>query len=130
MKKQNMAPESATLADAASSDAVGSGSDAAEWLEAENRRIAALDPAAREAEFSDPYNIPPDFWDNGTLTLGPNKVEIHIRLDTEVVDWFKGRGRGYQSRINAVLRSYVKAQVRAEKEKVASSVMSPPATTS
>lgn len=95
MKKQNMAPESPTI-------------DAA--LEAENRRIRALDQSELEAEFADPYNIPPDFWAEGEMVLGPNKVEIHIRLDSDVVDWFKGRGRGYQSRINSVLRHYVEAQ--------------------
>lgn len=95
MKKQNMALESPII-------------DAA--LEAENLRIAALDPEAAEAEFSDPYNIPPDFWSEGEVEPGPNKIEIHIRLDSEIVDWFKQRGRGYQSRINAVLRAYVNAQ--------------------
>jgi len=98
MKKQNMAPESPINDD----------------LEAENRRIAALDPAALEAEFADPYNIPPDFWAEGEVDLGPNKVEIHIRLDSDAVDWFKQRGRGYQSRINSVLRQYVQAQKLAE----------------
>ncbi|HEX2187946.1 MAG TPA: BrnA antitoxin family protein [Longimicrobiaceae bacterium] len=38
------------------------------------------------------------------------KVPISIRLDGEVVDYFKAQGRGYQSRINAVLRAYVRSQ--------------------
>ena len=37
------------------------------------------------------------------------KVPVSLRLDRDVVDWFKSRGRGYQSRINAVLRSYMNA---------------------
>lgn len=32
---------------------------------------------------------------------------ISIRVDEDVLDWFKGEGAGYQRRINAVLRSYV-----------------------
>jgi uncharacterized protein (DUF4415 family) len=38
------------------------------------------------------------------------KVPVSIRLDPEVVDFFKTQGRGYQSRINAVLRAYVRSQ--------------------
>lgn len=45
------------------------------------------------------------------------KVHLTIRLDENIVDYFKRRGRGYQSRINAVLRSYVEAQLRAEEVK-------------
>jgi uncharacterized protein (DUF4415 family) len=37
------------------------------------------------------------------------KVPVSLRLDRDVVDWFKSHGRGYQSRINAVLRSYMNA---------------------
>jgi uncharacterized protein (DUF4415 family) len=38
------------------------------------------------------------------------KQPVSIRLDEEVLDYFKSSGRGYQTRINAVLKSYVKAQ--------------------
>jgi len=38
------------------------------------------------------------------------KVPVSIRLDAEVLDYFKAAGRGYQSRINAVLLGYVRSQ--------------------
>lgn len=38
------------------------------------------------------------------------KVPISIRLDPEVVEYFKAQGSGYQSRINAVLRAYVRSR--------------------
>jgi uncharacterized protein (DUF4415 family) len=38
------------------------------------------------------------------------KVPVSIRLDSEVLDYFKQAGRGYQSRINAVLLGYVRSQ--------------------
>lgn len=38
------------------------------------------------------------------------KLPVSIRLDEEVLDYFKLSGRGYQTRINAVLKSYVRAQ--------------------
>lgn len=34
----------------------------------------------------------------------PRKLRISLRIDTEVVDWFKSKGAGYQTRINRVLR--------------------------
>jgi uncharacterized protein (DUF4415 family) len=40
------------------------------------------------------------------------KVPVSIRLDPEVLDYFKEEGRGYQSRINAVLLGYVRSQQR------------------
>lgn len=64
---------------------------------------------ATEDDFSDPYNLPDDFWENGVVELRDNKVGVYIRLDADVLDWFKRRGRGYQSRINTVLRAYVAA---------------------
>ena len=40
---------------------------------------------------------------------------INMRLDSDVVDWFKAQGRGYQTRMNAVLRSYMVQMTRAAK---------------
>ena len=35
------------------------------------------------------------------------KVQLTLRLDQDVIDWFRGQGRGYQTHINAALRSYM-----------------------
>jgi uncharacterized protein (DUF4415 family) len=48
-------------------------------------------------------------WSKATLVLPDPKAAISIRLDTDVLAFFKAGGAGYQSRINAVLRSYMKA---------------------
>jgi len=40
----------------------------------------------------------------------PRKELLTLRLDRKVIDWFKARGAGYQTRMNAVLRAYVEAQ--------------------
>jgi uncharacterized protein (DUF4415 family) len=37
----------------------------------------------------------------------PVKTLLSLRLDADVIDWFKSRGEGYQTRINAALREYV-----------------------
>lgn len=36
----------------------------------------------------------------------PTKTEVHMRVDTDVLEWFKKQGKGYQTKINAVLRAY------------------------
>jgi uncharacterized protein (DUF4415 family) len=40
------------------------------------------------------------------LPAAPRKEAISLRLDAEVLDWFRAQGPGYQTRINAVLRAY------------------------
>ncbi|MBW4573839.1 MAG: BrnA antitoxin family protein [Aphanothece sp. CMT-3BRIN-NPC111] len=43
------------------------------------------------------------------LKPAPNKAQVTLRLDRDVLNWFKGQGRGYQTQINALLRSYMEA---------------------
>ena len=49
-------------------------------------------------------------WKNARVVMpGAGKLQLTLRLDAKVRDWFKAQGKGYQTRINAVLRSYVEA---------------------
>lgn len=73
-----------------------------EMSDEEAERRAAADPDAGV--------IPPGFWDNATVRMPQNKQQITLRLDPDVIGWFKRTGRGYQSRMGAVLRSYVEAK--------------------
>ena len=52
-------------------------------------------------------NLPEDFWDSAVLVDPPKKEAVSIRLDSDVLGWFRGQGPRYQSRINAVLRAYM-----------------------
>lgn len=45
-------------------------------------------------------------WDSVSIELPKPKADLHIRIDRDVLEFFRGTGRGYQTRINAVLRSY------------------------
>ena len=49
-------------------------------------------------------------WSKARVVMPPSKTAISVRLDNDVLDFFRSQGRGYQTRINAVLRSYMKAQ--------------------
>jgi uncharacterized protein (DUF4415 family) len=46
-------------------------------------------------------------WSEGVLVIPPKKQAISIRVDKDVLDYFKKEGAGYQRRMNAVLRSYM-----------------------
>ena len=41
----------------------------------------------------------------------PGKQPVTIRIDTDVLEWFKSQGKGYQTRINQLLRRYMKANL-------------------
>ncbi|WP_420265233.1 BrnA antitoxin family protein [Candidatus Magnetominusculus dajiuhuensis] len=49
-------------------------------------------------------------WDNVTVELPHPKAVLNMRIDKDILDYFRKTGRGYQSLINAVLRSYVQRQ--------------------
>lgn len=38
-----------------------------------------------------------------------HKQQLTLRIDSDVVDWYKRQGQGYQTKINALLRAYMKA---------------------
>jgi uncharacterized protein (DUF4415 family) len=46
-------------------------------------------------------------WSEAVLVIPPRKKAISIRVDEDVLDFFKRQGAGYQRRMNAVLRSYM-----------------------
>ena len=51
--------------------------------------------------------LPYDGWeDTATIELPEPKEQVTLRLDRDVLRWFRAHGRGYQTRINAVLRGY------------------------
>jgi uncharacterized protein (DUF4415 family) len=43
------------------------------------------------------------------LVLPPGKESVTLRVDQDVLDWFRKQGKGYQTRMNAVLRAYKEA---------------------
>ncbi len=42
----------------------------------------------------------------------PRKKQLTLRIDSEVVEWYKKQGRGYQTRINSLLRAYMEEHLR------------------
>ena len=63
----------------------------------------------------DPDSDPADFdWSKAEVVYRPKKLAVSIRLDEDVLEYFRAQGPGYQTRINAVLRAYVEHQRQRE----------------
>jgi uncharacterized protein (DUF4415 family) len=79
------------------------------------KRVGRLTDAQIEAAAAADRDNPPltdEELARMELVMPKPKHLISIRLDDQVVDWFKRQGPGYQTRINAVLRAYVEAKGR------------------
>ena len=63
----------------------------------------------REINYSDIPELGASFFKSGKLRMPKAKPRISIRLDADILEWFKSHGNGYQTRINAVLRMYMEA---------------------
>src|SRR3981081_1931534 len=69
-----------------------------------------------KAVASDPDAVPIDIdWSDAVLVIPTRKKAISIRVDEDVLDYFKSQGDGYQRRINAVLRSYMQQKAKPKK---------------
>jgi len=60
-------------------------------------------------DYSDAPYRPDAVWIKAADQLPPTKKQITLRIDAEVLEFFKRTGKRYQSRMNAVLRAYVEA---------------------
>ncbi len=59
---------------------------------------------------SDIPELDDNFWRSAKVMAPIAKKAVSIRLDSDILDWFKSQGKGYQSTINNVLRTYVNHQ--------------------
>lgn len=80
-------------------------------------RVDALtDEDIAKAVANDPDAVPIDIdWSDAVLVIPARKKAISIRVDEDVLDFFKKEGDGYQRRINAVLRSYMQQKAKPKK---------------
>lgn len=77
------------------------------------RLRAKSDAEVHRALVADPEVAPTDeaFWREAKLAMPKRKEPVTLRLDADLLAWLR-RERGYQTRINAVLRTYMQAQLR------------------
>jgi len=78
------------------------------------KRIDAMKD--EDIDFSDIPEITPEMFARAVsrknFKVIPRKKQITLRVDGDVVDWYKQQGRGYQTRINSLLRAYMKEHQR------------------
>jgi uncharacterized protein (DUF4415 family) len=89
---------------------VAAGKDQTDWekvaaqTEEELEMAIATDPDWKE--------VSPDWWKNAQLVIPENKKSTTIRVDADVLDWFKKQGKGWQTQINAILRTYYQSHIK------------------
>lgn len=70
----------------------------------------------RNIDFTDSPEVTPEAFASAVARSGlkppTRKAQLTLRLDSDVLKWFKAQGRGYQTRINALLRAYKNAHVK------------------
>jgi uncharacterized protein (DUF4415 family) len=69
-----------------------------------------------DIDYSDNPKWTPEMFAKAVLRAGlqpvPRKEQITLRLDGDVLEWFRRRGPGYQTQINALLRAYMNEHLR------------------
>ena len=74
-----------------------------DWERLRRDQEAGIEPEPDEDDFEVD-------WSSAVLVRPPAKPMVSLRMDPEVLAFFKAGGKGYQTRINAVLRAYMEAQ--------------------
>jgi uncharacterized protein (DUF4415 family) len=81
------------------------------------KRIDAM--RDEDIDLSDSPEWTPEMFARAVVRVGfkpvPPKQQITLRLDSDVLDWFRARGAGYQTQINALLRAYMNEHRRQRK---------------
>ena len=76
-------------------------------------RVDAMTEAELEqAIASDPdwADVPENWYEQAEAVMPQPKVPVSIRLDANLVEYFRGTGRGWQTRVNSILRAYKEAK--------------------
>ena len=71
------------------------------------RRMTEAELEEKIATDSDWNEVPADWHLKAEAAMPTRKKLVSVRLDADVLEWFKNQGVGYQTRMNAVLRSFM-----------------------
>lgn len=72
-----------------------------------NAELAAMKD--EDIDFSDIPELDEEFWKNAKVVETDGTTSVTLRVKTPVLNAFKASGKGYQTRMNAVLESYVRS---------------------
>lgn len=88
---------------------IGQGEDQTDWARVDTMTEEELE-ASIDWEDEDGFDL--SQATPGLPPLPGPKKQVTVRVDKDVLDWFKSQGRGYQTRMNAVLRAWVESHKR------------------
>lgn len=75
------------------------------------KRVDALKD--KDIDFTEVPEVPAEMFAQAIVRHGlkpvSRKTQLTLRVDSDVLEWFKNQGQGYQTKINALLRAYMKA---------------------
>jgi uncharacterized protein (DUF4415 family) len=74
------------------------------------KKLRASGADKTSAKAPEAESLAAEFWSKARVVMPRGKTSVHLRLDSDVVEWFKANGKGHLTRMNAVLRAYVDAQ--------------------
>ena len=85
---------------------IAAGEDRTDWDKLARSTAAEIDgQAAADGD------LLPEGWEQSTIMgLPPRKEPINLRIDADILDWFRQSGKGYQTRMNNVLRAFVESR--------------------
>ena len=83
------------------------GEDKSDWQQAAAMTDREIEEAVVSDEEATKMHID---WSNVSIEMPRPKAVLNMRIDYDVLEFFRSQGRGYQTKINAVLRSYVEQQ--------------------
>ena len=86
---------------------IARGEDRTDWVKVKATTVAKLGASIR-ADVDD-FHGEPD-WTLSVMGIPAPKDHINIRIDHDVLEWFKKNGRGYQTLMNNVLRAFVQTR--------------------
>ncbi len=83
-----------------------------QYSQEELRKLNAEGDFSKTRPDAPEYELDDSFWDNAQIVfpLVEGKEPVKLRIDRDVLAFFKAQGKGYQTRMNAVLRAYYEAQ--------------------
>lgn len=77
------------------------------------QRPKALETRSNEdIDYSDIPELDESFFEAAELIQPATKSQVTMRIDADVLDWFRAQGKGYQTRINGVLKAYMRSQLK------------------
>lgn len=80
------------------------------------KELSLEEMAALQDTAIDTTDIPElgdEFFKNARLVMPHAKKQVTMRIDEDVIEWFKTQGKGYQTRMNSVLKAYMQTHKRA-----------------